>query len=144
DGDLWLRIDMIPSTGWDMVWPRLGVRVDLPSAVDGASWFGTGPGESYPDSLSAAQVGRFSADIDELTTDYPRPQETGHRSDLRSLTLRTAGAPWLQIDATPDAACRRPGFTLIRHTAQQLDRAPHPHELPKPEATYLYLDAAQN
>lgn len=139
-----LVVELEPSTGWDLIWPRLGVRFDLPTGVDGASWFGTGPLESYPDSLRAARVGRFSAALDELTVGYARPQESGHRSDLRSLTVRRSGADWLRIDTGPDAAGRLPGFTLTPHTAEEVDRAAHPHELPPSTATRLYLDAAQH
>ncbi|MFT3970031.1 MAG: glycoside hydrolase family 2 TIM barrel-domain containing protein [Micropruina sp.] len=144
DGILELRIDLMPSAGWDMVWPRLGVRFDLPTSVDGASWFGTGPHESYPDSRRAALVGRFTATLDQLTVPYARPQESGHRSDLRSLVLRTGKTDRVRVDAIPDAAGRLPGFTLTPHTGQDLDAAAHPHELPEPSATYLYLDAAQH
>ncbi|KZX20029.1 Beta-galactosidase [Rathayibacter tanaceti] len=45
-----LRVDLAPTRGWDLVWPRLGIRFDLPASIDGAEWFGTGPRESYPDS----------------------------------------------------------------------------------------------
>ncbi len=144
DDELWLRAEIEPSRGWDMVWPRIGLRLDLPGDVDGASWFGTGPRESYPDSRHSARVGRFAAPIDELTERYSRPQESGHRSDLRTLTLTRGGTAWLQVDAAADTSGRRPGFTLTRHTAQQLDAARHPHELPETGRTYLYLDAAQN
>ena len=144
EGVLELRIDLEPSAGWDLVWPRLGVRFDLPTTIDGATWFGTGPHESYPDSRRAALVGRFSAPLSELTVPYARPQESGHRSDLRSLTLRAGASDRLRIDAVPDVAGRLPGFTLTPHTSQELDAAAHPHELPEPSATYLYLDAAQH
>ncbi|QPZ37883.1 glycoside hydrolase family 2 TIM barrel-domain containing protein [Paramicrobacterium chengjingii] len=144
DGELWLRTDITPTSGWNIVWPRIGLRFELPTDIDGASWFGTGPLESYPDSRHAARVGRFEAALDELTVDYSRPQETGHRSDLRSLTVARGGNDWLQFDAAADARGRRPGFTLTRHTAQQLDVARHPHELPDNDVTYLYIDAAQN
>src|SRR6185312_5880640 len=63
--DLWLRLDITPSAGWDLVFPRIGVRLDLPTDVDGASWFGTGPRESYPDSMHATAVGRHSGSIGE-------------------------------------------------------------------------------
>lgn len=140
-----LRIDLEPTSGWDLTWPRLGVRFDLDEeAVDRVAWFGTGPLESYPDSRRAALVGRYEAGLDDLSFPYARPQESGHRSDLRSLTLSDARGPWLRLDAAQDAARRLPGFTLSRHTAQQLDAAAHPHELPASEAAYLYVDAAQN
>ncbi|WP_428982405.1 glycoside hydrolase family 2 TIM barrel-domain containing protein [Paenarthrobacter aromaticivorans] len=143
-GELWLRVDIAPSSGWNMVWPRLGVRFDLPKSVDGASWFGTGPRESYPDSMRAALVGRYSAAIDELNVNYARPQETGHRSAVRSLELRNGTDPWVTFHALPDSRDRLPGFTLSRHTAQQVTGAAHPHELPQSRNSFLYLDAAQH
>lgn len=144
ESGLWLRIDMVPSRGWTSVWPRFGVRFQLGKEVDSASWYGLGPHESYPDSRLAARVGRYSASIDDLPVEYARPQETGHRSDLRELELGVGGAPWLRIEAWPDGLDRRPGFTLSRHTAQQLAGAAHPHELPEPTNSWLYLDAAQH
>ncbi|MFE4081281.1 glycoside hydrolase family 2 TIM barrel-domain containing protein [Paenarthrobacter sp. YIM B13468] len=143
-GELWLRLDIVPSSGWNMVWPRLGVRFDLPKSVDGASWFGTGPRESYPDSMRAALVGRYSAAIDELGVNYARPQETGHRSAVRSLELRNGTDPWVTFHALPDSRDRLPGFTLSRHTAQQVSGAAHRHELPQSRNSFLYLDAAQH
>ncbi|WP_374953398.1 glycoside hydrolase family 2 TIM barrel-domain containing protein [Arthrobacter sp. N199823] len=142
--ELWLRLDIMPSAGWDLVFPRIGVRLDLPTDIDGASWFGAGPRESYADSMHATVVGRHSGSIDELNVPYARPQETGHRSDVRSLELSRNGAPWLRIEADPDALGRRPGFSLARHTAQQVTAAGHPHELPASSHSYLYLDAAQH
>ena len=150
---LTLAVDIEPSTGWTTVWPRIGIRFDLPdvdvddehgASVDGARWFGLGPNESYPDSIRAAQVGRFTASIDDLTVRYGRPQESGHRSGLRTLELLSASEPVVTIDAVPDARGRRPGFTLTRHTAQQVAAAAHPHELPESETSYLYIDAAQH
>jgi beta-galactosidase len=142
--ELWLRVEIEPTSRWTVVWPRVGVRFDLPAAVDHAAWFGTGPGDSYPDSRRSALVGRYAGHIDDLSVRYARPQESGHRSDLRSLHLSAGGEPYLSIDAFPDARGRRPGFTLTRHTAQELGVARHPHELPPPSASYLYLDADQN
>ncbi|TVU65630.1 DUF4981 domain-containing protein [Paenarthrobacter nitroguajacolicus] len=144
DGELWLRLDILPSAGWDIIWPRVGVRFDLPGSVDGASWFGAGPRESYPDSMHATLVGRYSAGIDELAVPYAKPQESGHRSAVRSLALQNSGTPWLQLNAIPDSRGRLPGFTLSRHTAQEISAAAHPHELPASQGSYLYLDAAQH
>ncbi|MET1053433.1 MAG: glycoside hydrolase family 2 TIM barrel-domain containing protein [Mycetocola sp.] len=145
DGDeLWLGIDLVPVGKWGIVWPRVGVRFDLPADVDEVDWFGLGPRESYPDSIRSAVVGRHRSMIDDLVVPYARPQESGHRSALRSLRLGAGGEPWLRIDTVPDSRARRPGFSLARHTAQQVARAAHPHELPVNDQAYLYLDAAQH
>jgi beta-galactosidase len=137
-----LLVDVVPTSGWDCTWPRVGVRFDLPAQLGHASWFGTGPHESYPDTRQAARVGRFEADIDELNVAYSRPQETGHRSELRSLVLSDATAPRLRITTWPNREQHRPGFTLSRYTPQQLDRARHPYELVPGDRVYLFLDDA--
>lgn len=144
DGDAaTLEVVFEPTTRWALVWARLGLRFDLPPSLEEAEWFGTGPGESYPDSRSAVRVGRFASAIDDLTVPYAVPQESGHRGDLRSLDLLESGRRVLRVEATADARGRRPGFAVLRHTAQQLAVARHQHELPEPTATYLHLDAAQ-
>lgn len=140
--DVTLRIVVTPEAGWDFVLPRIGIRLDLSTDVDGASWFGTGPHESYPDSRRSVRVGLFDASIDELTVPYARPQDSGHRADLRRLTLRRNGTDWLQIRAVADALGRLPGFTLARHTAQDVAAAAHPHEIRRSGHHHLYLDAA--
>ena len=119
-----LLINVVPSPGWDCTWPRVGVRFDLPPELRLASWFGTGPNESYPDTRQAARVGRFAADIDELNVAYSRPQETGHRSELRSLVISDGTADRLNITTWPDQKGHRPGFTLSAYLPQQLDSAP--------------------
>lgn len=144
DGVLVLRMEIIPSQGWNTVLPRIGVRFDLPEEVDGVHWFGTGPHDSYPDSRRSARVGRFTESIDALTVPYARPQESGHRSDLRTLVLRRGDQALLRIDAAPDTRGRLPGFTLTRHTAQDVAVAAHPHEIRRTGRHYLYVDAAQN
>ena len=137
-----LRVAVQPDPGWDCTWPRIGVRLDLPVELGTAAWFGTGPAESYPDTHDAAFVGRFRADLAGLDVRYSRPQETGHRAQLRELVVGDGTTDRLVVrtHAAPDG--HRPGFTLTPWTPQQLDRAPHPYELPAPERTYLFLDDA--
>jgi beta-galactosidase len=118
------------------------VRFDLPRELRHASWFGTGPNESYPDTRQAARVGRFAADIDELNVAYSRPQETGHRRELRQLMISDGKAPRLSVTTRPNAEQHRPGFTLSAYTPQQLDRALHPYELGPRDRVYLFIDDA--
>jgi beta-galactosidase len=142
DDELTCFVDVVPSVGWDCTWPRVGVRFDLPAGLDQVRWFGTGPHESYPDTQTAALVGSYAASVDELAVRYSRPQETGHRAQLHRLEVSGGDGPGLRLRTLPRADGHRPGFTLSRHTPQQVDRAPHPHELPPSDRTYLFLDDA--
>jgi beta-galactosidase len=135
-------VELEPSVGWDCTWPRVGVRFDLPAEVEQARWFGTGPHESYPDTRTAALTGSYAASVDELNVRYSRPQETGHRAELHRLEVATGSGPVLRLATLPRGDGHRPGFTLSRHTPQQVAGAGHPHELPASERTYLFLDDA--
>ena len=137
-----LLVNVAPSPGWDCTWPRVGVRFDLPRELRQVSWFGTGPNESYPDTQQGARVGRFAADIDELNVEYSRPQETGHRGELRSLLLSDGTSERLRITTWPNRSNHRPGFTLSAYTPQQLDLARHPYELVSGERLLLFIDDA--
>lgn len=138
DVGLSLQTDAIPFGAWDTTWPRIGIRFDLPATflTRSATWFGTGPLESYPDSRRAGRVGRFSAVVRDLSVPYSTPQESGHRPALRTLTIDDV--------TVTTVGTHRAGFSLSAWTAQQISRAGHPHELPPPEHTHLYLDAAQH
>ncbi|MGW7757999.1 glycoside hydrolase family 2 TIM barrel-domain containing protein [Streptomyces violaceusniger] len=147
DDELELRVEIEPSCNWRAVWPRIGICFDLPdgdAAIDGAEWFGLGPLESYPDSLRAARTSRFSSTIQDLTVDYARPQESGHRSQLRRLTLASGETKVLHLEALPDLHGRRPGYALSRHTPQQIAQARHAFELPETTTSHLIIDAAQH
>ena len=137
-----LQVDAVPSPDWDCTWPRVGVRFDLPAALREARWFGTGLNESYPDSRRAARVGWFAADLDELNVRYSRPQETGHRAQLRTLDVCDDEGVRLRLRTLPGPGGHRPGFTLTAHTPQEVDRARHPYELGPPTRTYLFVDDA--
>lgn len=136
-----LRWALRPIGPWDCTWPRLGLHFQLPLALASqeVTWFGTGPGESYPDSMQAARIGRFTLPVAALRTSYARPQESGHRSDVRDFRVGQ-----LAVSTMPDRDGRHPGFELAVHTAQEWSRADHDHELPQPSALHLYLDLAQH
>ena len=140
--ELALRVELTPSPGWDCTWPRAGVRLDLPGSLTSAHWFGTGPLESYPDTQRAARVGVFSAAIDDLAVNYSRPQETGHRAELRWLDIADDDGVRLRLQTAANPAGHRPGFTLNRYTQQQRAQARHPYELGPSEHVYLFVDDA--
>ncbi len=142
DGDAVCLVHVAPvAVRTDTTWPRIGYRLALPTGYADAAWYGSGPGEAYPDSAAASLVGSWRAAVDDLAVGYAVPQETGHRPGLRRLTLTGDGVPRLEVTTYGP---HRPGFSVLRHDAYELDRAAHPHELPPSRATHLYLDAFQH
>lgn len=120
----------------DILVPRIGLRMALPTTLDHVEWFGLGPGESYQDSCQGAYVGRFSAPVDALQTDYPVPQENGNRHDARWLRL-TGGAQSLRVSGSSFS------FAARRWTSQDLERARRPHDLKDSGNVWLNIDHAQ-
>ena len=141
DGKAAVSIDIVPFGRFDCTWPRAGWHLLLPAGYTDASWVGSGPGEAYPDSDAGAWLGSFESAIDDLCFDYVIPQESGHRPELRRLTISGAGLPTLRVSSSGP---QHPGFTLSRHDAHELDRATHRSELPASRGVHLYLDAAQH
>ncbi|MFJ5222943.1 glycoside hydrolase family 2 TIM barrel-domain containing protein [Streptomyces sp. NPDC088400] len=138
-GALRLTLDVRPVGAWDLPLPRLGLRAAVPAGLDTVTWFGAGPGEAYPDTRTAARVGRFTSDVDGLQTPYLFPQENGSRADIRwaCLTDRT-GTTGLRVSGP-----ERFSLTARRWTSEDLDAAAHPTDLVRRDAIHLNLDAAQ-
>ena len=138
DNRLRLDLDVRPSGGWIAVLPRIGVRMAVPSDLDRVTWFGAGPGESYPDSHRAARIGRFSSTVDQWQTPYVFPQENGNRSGVRWATLLGADGRALRIEGDPSV-----NLTIRRWTSEDLDAARHTTDLRAGNKTWLNLDVAQ-
>ena len=141
DGDLLhLTLATRPLGDWDgIVLPRLGVRLAVAPALDQVTWFGPGPGESYPDSRQAARIARHSLTVDQMQTPYVFPQENGHRGHARWATLTAPDGTGLRMVGDPDF-----GLTVRRWTTEQVDAARHTHELTPGDRTWLNLDLAQH
>ena len=122
-------------------WPRIGWHLALPLGYESVEWFGSGPNEAYADTGDGNWIGRFRLPIDAMTTRYAVPQESGHRPGLRWAEISGPNLPTLRIET---AGSHLPGITVARHDAHTVTAAAHPHELPAPTATHVYLDAAQH
>ncbi|WP_345007136.1 glycoside hydrolase family 2 TIM barrel-domain containing protein [Snuella lapsa] len=78
--------------------PRLGMYMTLPKDFETVSWYGQGPEESYWDRKTGSKIGLYSAKSNSQFHRYPRPQETGNKTDIRwmevtskDLSLRVTG-----------------------------------------------------
>ena len=69
--------------------PRLGMILKLPDDFTDVAWYGRGPHESYWDRKTSAKIAIHRAKVKELFHRYPRPQETGNRTDVR----------WMQVSS---------------------------------------------
>jgi beta-galactosidase len=135
-GGLRLTATIERRNGLEIPLPRLGLvfalRVEDPGDAR-VEWFGLGPGETYPDSRSAAWVGRHRAAVRDLQTRYVVPQENGNRSGVRWCTLTTpSGRLRINGDQPFDLAIR-PWSTA------ELERARHDCELREGDLLWVHL-----
>ncbi len=138
-GDMLLEVAGQPRGDWPTTIPRIGLELTLPGSFDQVRWLGRGPGESYADSRQAARFGLWRASVDELFTNYVRPQENGNRSGTRWVALQDARGGGLLVVGDPTL-----DFSAHRFTTEDLDQAQHTCDLvPRPTIT-LHLDYRQN
>jgi beta-galactosidase len=117
--------------------PRVGVVLVLPPGLERLEWFGRGPWENYPDRLASAIVGRFRSTVSEQYVPYILPQEHGHRSETRRLSLRDENEFGIEVEGRPTL-----GFSASHLAASDLYGARHTSDLePRPEVL-LNLDHA--
>ncbi len=116
--------------------PRIGVMMHLSGELERFRWYGRGPHENYPDRNQAADIGVWTSTVDEQYVPYPRPQETGTKTDVRWLTLTDDDGNGLLMTAEPSMAA-----SVLHYTADDLDRAEHTYELKRRSDVVLSLDA---
>jgi len=123
--------------------PRVGLATALAPGFDRLSWYGRGPEESYADRKSGARFGIYSARIDELSTRYIVPQESGNRCDTRWLKLMHDSGVSLRVKGHGSVSGNGFDFSASRYGVEQLWKASHWHELSAENHAFLYLDVAQ-
>ena len=118
---------------------KVGLRVGVDAGFVTADWYGRGPQETYCDRKTGARIARHSLPVAELEHRYMRPQENGHRTDVRTLTLRAEDGFGVTIDAMDHPF----GFNLAPYSPEALDAAKHLFTLKKDAYLTLCLDAAE-
>ncbi|MBM3297754.1 MAG: DUF4981 domain-containing protein, partial [Candidatus Aminicenantes bacterium] len=124
---------------------KLGLILTVSAEMEHMTWFGRGPGESYPDRKSSCDVGLWSGLVADQFTEYVRPQENGNKEDVRWAALtdgRGAGLMVVGLD--------RLSVTASHFTAEDLDGSRHKNRqprrfsrlVPRPDIV-LCLDQAQ-
>lgn len=95
--------------------PRIGLRFRIPQTMDKVEYYGRGPVENYADRKASAKIGVYNTTAEDMYFAYPRPQENGHRTDTRSLSL-SDGKHGLKIVA--DSVFE---FNALRNSVEDFD-----------------------
>ncbi len=127
------------ATGLFIPMLKVGMRMGIKSSMNNVSWYGRGPHETYCDRKTGAKIARHSMTVAELEHRYMRPQENGHRTDVRSLQVTDNSGFGIVIDSMDIPF----GFNLSYYTPEKLDKATHLYELEKDNCITLSIDGAE-
>ncbi len=96
--------------------PRVGLRLRLPASMDKVEYYGRGPVENYTDRRSGAKIGVYNTTAEEMYHAYVRPQENGHHTDTRRLTIADKSGHGLTFVA--DSVFE---FNALRNSVEDFD-----------------------
>jgi len=120
------------------VLPRLGIALQLVSALENLQWYGNGPWENYADRKDCTPIGLWKSTVTEQYVPYPRPQECGNKERVLWLSLTDDKGKGLKVSTTDEMS-----FSALHYTVQDLDKADNTWELEPRKVVVLSLDAFQ-
>ncbi|CAH2715856.1 Evolved beta-galactosidase subunit alpha [Neobacillus rhizosphaerae] len=142
DGDIVCKIDGVASgmkENAPVMIPRLGLQLQLNNDFVQTEWRGRGPGESYGDSKQANHLGVYRKTVDDLFTNYVKPQENGNRSDCDWVSFTDNDTNGL-IFITNDTF----DFSASHYEVSDLEQAKHTVDLKPRDYIVLNIDYKQN
>ena len=107
--------DALRKESSKLVVPRIGIRFRLPVYMNQVTYFGRGPEENYIDRNNGTLVDLYKNTADNMYFPYIRPQENGHHTDTRWLSLGKKGKG-LTIYADNTI-----GFNALRNSVEDFD-----------------------
>ena len=96
--------------------PRIGLRMRLPVSMDNVRYFGRGPWENYWDRKTGSDVGLYITTPENEYFPYGRPQENGHKTDVRWMAVTKGKGAGLAIVADEHIE-----FNILRNSVEDFD-----------------------
>ncbi|MFB4168448.1 glycoside hydrolase family 2 TIM barrel-domain containing protein [Virgibacillus sp. JSM 102003] len=136
-GEVVVRSTVKPSTTLSEI-PAVGMELTLPGEFENIEYYGRGPFDNYSDRKDGAEVDVYTSTVTEQFFSYPRPQETGNKTDVRWLTLTNDDGNGLMVGGLPQFE-----FSALHYAESDLEQANHPFELTKLDSVALTINQAQ-
>ncbi|MFD1450895.1 beta-galactosidase subunit alpha [Oceanobacillus sojae] len=120
--------------------PRIGVELQLNKEMEHVKWYGRGEGESYVDSKQANLFGVYQSTVDDMFTNYVKPQENGNHTDTTWMRLSDKQGTAFMASAVEEKF----DFGASFYDIEDLETAKHTIDLQKSDYIHLHLDYKQN
>lgn len=135
DGSIELQ-SAVSANKANIVLPRIGYALELPSDLKQFSYYGRGPVNNYNDRKTGQFIEQHSSPVVGTDIMLAKPQAMGNREEVRwcALTDDNGVGVAFVADSTMSASA-------LPWSQQELTLAPHPYQLPQSSGTHLHLDA---
>ncbi|OHX64821.1 hypothetical protein NH26_23965 [Flammeovirga pacifica] len=80
--------------------PRYGITLAIDKKYHTVNYYGRGPEENYIDRNNGSFVGLYTTDVADMYVPYIRPQENGHRTDVRNVKWLDKQGKGLEVTAS--------------------------------------------
>ncbi|MBR6494724.1 MAG: discoidin domain-containing protein, partial [Prevotella sp.] len=122
--------------------PRLGYRLEMPSAYEQMAWFGRGPWDNYADRKESAHKGFWRSTVTDQIDKFVLPQEMGNKENVRWMALTNDAQSGLLFVASDEMAASASHWRAEDNYVSRTNRKKHPHEMSIVKNTVVHLDAA--
>jgi hypothetical protein len=135
NGDVLMDVKVKPGDNLPETLPKMGMNIKLPEKFNQFSWYGRGPGETYPKRKTAARVGVYSETVEEQYYPFIVPQKHGNKTDTRWVTLSNRKGLGLMVSGEPTF-----NVSASRYSSENLTKADRTYKLKPAEHIILDVD----
>ena len=108
---------------------KIGLTTVLPAQTDKLSWFGKGPGETYPDRKDGFKTGIYTQSIADIDFPYLIVQDFDNKTDVK----------WLKIEDKLQITSDQP-FNIAVQPYNNFQRSWYPFQLERAKKPILSID----
>ena len=135
DGEILVHATYVPKTDDIPLIPKFGMRMAVNCASNSIMYVGRGPYENYPDRKLSQHIGTYTLSLDEMKTEYIRPQDNGYRCDTRIIRTNTS-THTLQIEGLQPLC-----FNVRDYRDEELDKGHrHPQDIVRDGLLHMNID----
>lgn len=133
NGKIWSSIRAKRDTALPHL-PRFGLRFFLPKEFSQCTYLGYGPQESYCDKHRSSTLGLYSAQVQNMYTNYIKPQENASHWGTSTVTLQSNNTA-LTVKGNKTFS-----FNTSVYTQEELTTKQHNYELQQADFTIFCVD----
>ena len=135
EGDGYVDADVTVFPNTDKL-RRAGVVMYLDPKYDKVNYYALGPWENYNDRHDGCLTGRYETTVQQMLTQYMKPQSCGGREQVREITFTDSAGCGLRVETEGDVS-----FSALPYTDAELMNAKHQWELPAMKRIVVHFDA---